>query len=97
MDQVSFVDALLPAGFGRNARLERIAGLIDWAPIERLVAEIHPGETGRPPYWPLAMFKALLDLRHRFWDATNNRYERSRGELGFPNELINYFAPSARP
>src|SRR6188472_3307381 len=27
MDQVSFVDALLPAGFGRNARLERIAGL----------------------------------------------------------------------
>src|SRR6476660_5898232 len=60
MDQVSFVDALLPAGFGRNARLERIAKLIDWAPIERLVAEIHPGETGRPPYWPLAMFKALL-------------------------------------
>ena len=42
-----------------------------------------------------AMFKALLDLRQRFWDATNNRYERSRGELGFPNELINYFAPSA--
>ena len=60
MDQVSFVDALLPARFGRNARLERIAGLIDWAPIERLVADIHPGETGRPPYWPLAMFKALL-------------------------------------
>jgi IS5 family transposase len=60
MDQVSFVDALLPAGFGRNARLERIAKLIDWAPIERLVADIHPGETGRPPYWPLAMFKALL-------------------------------------
>ncbi len=54
MDQVSFVDALLPARFGRNARLERIARLIDWAPIERLVAEIHPGETGRPPYWPLA-------------------------------------------
>jgi hypothetical protein len=23
--------------------------LIDWAPIERLVADIHPGETGRPP------------------------------------------------
>ena len=60
MDQVSFVDALLPARFGRNARLERIAKLIDWAPIERLVADIHPGETGRPPYWPLAMFKALL-------------------------------------
>ena len=60
MDQPSFVDALLPAGFGRNARLERIAALIDWEPIARLVERVRPGETGRPPYDPLAMFKALL-------------------------------------
>ncbi|MGU3497149.1 IS5 family transposase [Xanthobacteraceae bacterium A53D] len=60
MSQSSFVDALLPAGFGRNARLERIAGLIDWAPVEKLVAPVRPGETGRPPYAPLSMFKALL-------------------------------------
>jgi len=34
----------------------------------------------------------LFDLKQRFWDSSSNRYERPRGELGFPNELINYFA-----
>jgi transposase, IS5 family len=60
MKQTSLIDALLPAGFGRNERLERIAGLIDWEPLGRLVSGVRPGETGRPPYDPLAMFKALL-------------------------------------
>lgn len=60
MAQGSFIEALLPAGFGRNARLERIASLIDWERLGRLVAPIRSGETGRPPYEPLAMFKALL-------------------------------------
>ena len=60
MQQVSLVEVLLPAGFGRNERLERITRLIDWAPLERLVGPIHSGETGRPPYEPLSMFKALL-------------------------------------
>jgi len=58
--QANFVEAFLPAGFGRNERLEKIAGMIDWARIERLVAPVRPGETGRPPYAALAMFKALL-------------------------------------
>jgi IS5 family transposase len=60
MDQGSFIDALLPAGFGRNERLERIASLIDWAPVARLVGTVRPGERGRPPYAALSMFKALL-------------------------------------
>lgn len=60
MAQSSFVDVLLPAGFGRNARLERITGLIDWSPVERLVSAVHAEETGRPPYPALTMFKALL-------------------------------------
>lgn len=60
MKQASLIDALLPAGFGRNERLERIAGLIDWEPIGRVVSCVRPGETGRPPYEPLTMFKALL-------------------------------------
>lgn len=60
MEQCSLIDALLPAGFGRNERLERIAGLIDWAPIDGLVSGVRSGETGRPPYSPLTMFKALL-------------------------------------
>jgi transposase, IS5 family len=60
MAQGSLVEALLPAGFGRNERLERISGLIDWAPLEALVSQIRPGKEGRPPYEPLAMLKALL-------------------------------------
>lgn len=60
MQQASLVEALLPAGFGRNERLERITGLIDWGPLERLVAPLRSGEMGRPPYDPLAMFKGLL-------------------------------------
>jgi IS5 family transposase len=60
MSQSSFIDALLPAGLGRNHRLERIAGLIDWAPVETLVNTVRCGEVGRPPYSALSMFKALL-------------------------------------
>lgn len=59
-DQSSFLDAFLPAGFGRNARLERISGLLDWSRIEAVVSGVRPGETGRPPYRPLAMVRALL-------------------------------------
>ena len=58
--QASFIEAFLPSGFGRNARLERISGLIDWRPVEGLAARVRSGEAGRPPYEPLSMFKALL-------------------------------------
>jgi IS5 family transposase len=33
--------------------------LIDWSRLERLLAGLRTGETGRPPYPPLAMLKAL--------------------------------------
>jgi galactokinase/CTP:molybdopterin cytidylyltransferase MocA len=38
-----------------------------------------------------AMFAALAELKRRHWDESRRRYERARNELGFPNELINYF------
>jgi IS5 family transposase len=60
MSQSSFIESWLPAGLGRNHRLERIAELVDWTPIEQLVRAVHSGETGRPPYPALSMFKALL-------------------------------------
>jgi transposase, IS5 family len=60
MSQSSFVDAFLPKGFGRNVRLEKISGLLDWQPLERLVLKVRSGEQGRPPYAALSMFKALL-------------------------------------
>jgi galactokinase len=38
------------------------------------------------------MFQVLLDLKSRYWDESTGRYNRSRGELGFPNEVINALA-----
>jgi len=41
------------------------------------------------------MFEALSELRDRYWNGANANYNRSRGELGFPNELISTFAQRA--
>jgi galactokinase/CTP:molybdopterin cytidylyltransferase MocA len=38
-----------------------------------------------------AMFNALLELKSRYWNQAEQCYQRPGGELGFPNELINYF------
>ena len=59
--QFSFVDALLPAGIGRNERLDRLSGLVKWYRFEKILARLrHEGGAGRPAYSPLLMFKALL-------------------------------------
>ena len=54
------IDAWLPPRVGRNARLERLTDLIDWAPLEALVADLHAARVGRPSYPPLLMVKVLL-------------------------------------
>jgi IS5 family transposase len=56
--QPSFAEAFVEGG--KNARLDRIAGLIDWLPLERLLAGIYASGTGRPSYPPLVMLKVLL-------------------------------------
>ena len=38
-----------------------------------------------------AMFDALAELRRRHWHESEGRYDRT-GELGFPNEMINFLA-----
>ena len=38
------------------------------------------------------MFQVLLELRNRYWDESTGRYHRTRGELGFPNDVINALA-----
>lgn len=42
-----------------STRLDAIARVIDWAPLEQLAARVHPGGTGRPPYAPGSMIRAL--------------------------------------
>ncbi len=39
-----------------------------------------------------SMFDALVELNRRHWDEAKLRYKRHGGELGFPNEIINYLA-----
>lgn len=58
--QLSFGDGFLGAGLGRNERLDRIASVIDWGAVERLVSGLHSAPEGRKAYPPLVMVKALL-------------------------------------
>lgn len=38
--QFSFVDALMPAGVGRNERLDKLDGLIKWYRFEKVLARM---------------------------------------------------------
>jgi transposase, IS5 family len=57
--QLSFADAFLDGRLGTNAKLAQIDQLIDWSLLASIVKPIRSGETGRPPYDPLCMVKAL--------------------------------------
>jgi IS5 family transposase len=54
-----FADAFADPRLGTNAVLDRVGSLVDWGALEGLAREVRPGVTGRPPYAPLAMLKAL--------------------------------------
>lgn len=56
--QASFADLLVQGG--RNARLDRIAGLIDWSRVEGLLEGVYASATGRPAHPPLVLLKILL-------------------------------------
>jgi transposase, IS5 family len=59
MTAKTFADAFADPRLGSNAVLERIEALVDWSALAGLASELRPGETGRPPYAPLGMLKAL--------------------------------------
>lgn len=56
--QGSLAEALVVGG--GNARLERIAGLIEWDRLGALVGKVYGSKTGRPSYPPLVLLKVLL-------------------------------------
>jgi len=58
--QRSFAEQSVVGGGGRNARLERLAGLVEWRALERELAGVYAASEGRPAYRPLLLFKALL-------------------------------------
>lgn len=59
VEQWSLVEALIDPRLGSNAKLSGIDRLIDWSLLEAVVSSLRQGRTGRPPYAPLAMVKAL--------------------------------------
>ena len=58
--QAGFAEAFLASGVGGNRKLERVASVLDWAPVAKLIDGLRPGRTGRPPYAPLVMVRLLL-------------------------------------
>lgn len=58
--QLGFGDVFVSEGLGRNQRLDRIAAVLDWSSIERLVSVLHAAPEGRKAYPPLVMVKVLL-------------------------------------
>jgi len=57
--QLSLAEALVDPRLGWNEALARIDALIDWSQLAGLLSDLRTGETGRPPYPPLAMLKGL--------------------------------------
>jgi len=53
--QLSLADGLVEGGAGRNRQLERIAALVDWAALERLLGGIDAAPFGRPSYGPVVL------------------------------------------
>jgi len=57
--QHSLADALVSRKLGSNRRLEELHGLVDWTAVDAVAGGLRPALTGRPPYAPLKMLKAL--------------------------------------
>ena len=58
--QLGWAEAFMAPGLGANAKLAKIDDLVKWYRFEKLLARVRAGESGRPPYPALSMFKALL-------------------------------------
>jgi IS5 family transposase len=58
--QLGFADHMVLRHDRPNELLTRLAELIDWARLRRIVSVPHDSPQGAPPYPPPAMVKALL-------------------------------------
>jgi Transposase domain (DUF772) len=82
--RVSVVEALLPAAFGSDRRLERITAQVDRLPIETLLQPMRRASTGRPAYPPLVPLQALLLQQwYRLSDSSSPDLADTGGWLAF--------------
>jgi IS5 family transposase len=59
--QPSFVEALLPQGFGSNVVLDRLSELVKWYRLEKFLTHLRDeASAGRPGYPVMVLFRALL-------------------------------------
>jgi transposase, IS5 family len=81
--QLGFADHMVMRHGRPNELLTRVAELIDWAALARIVSVLHDSPHGAPAYPPLAMVKALLlqqwyglsdpGLEEALWDRLSFR------------------------
>jgi len=74
-EQMNLAEALVGRRLGGNAKLEAISALIDWDRLEAIVRRLRAGRTGRPPYAPLVMLKALY--LQRLYDLSDPGLEEA--------------------
>src|ERR1700689_749454 len=67
--QLGFAEGAVVAAGGSIGALDRVAKLLDWAPIEVLLARLRSGPMGAPGYPALMLFKALILQR---WHALSD-------------------------
>ena len=57
--QLGFAESWVSPKLGRNEILDRLSQEVRWYRFEKLLGRLEQG-TGRPPFAPLLMLKALL-------------------------------------
>jgi len=58
--QISFASLQATKCISKANWLAAVNKLIDWKPIENILADLHPSKRGRPAYHPVFMFKIIL-------------------------------------
>ena len=60
LGQGNLAEGLIGPNVGSNATLDRIAALLNWQPLEAVLADIYAAPTGRPSYPVGLLLRALL-------------------------------------
>jgi IS5 family transposase len=90
---MSFLDGALAKRRGQKPdALAEIDSLVDWAPFERLLGDIHNVAKGEAAYPPLLMFKVVLLQR---WHDTSRTAAGAAG--GANRELESCFQRRGEP
>lgn len=82
-------------GRGRNAGLDELDRVVDWAPVEAALRGVYAAPRGEPAWPPLALFKALLlGLWH---DLSDKRLEEALDDRASFRRFCGFSATEATP